>query len=346
MKKILLLVAALAIVSCESEPEAPKDYVTLSGKIENKNSDSLVIRSRTYSKIMKVNEDGTFKDTLKVEKGIYYLSDGSESTGIYLENDFDLNLTLNTKMFDETIKYTGKGAIHSNFLAEDALKTEKMLDMDFLTSLDSTGLEKEIEKITKDLKEFYNSKKEVDSTIIALKLKDVEPMLGMYKRYAGETIALKKELPRGKVSPEFENYENYDGSKTSLDDLEGKYVYIDVWATWCGPCKAEIPSLKKLEKQYHDKNIQFVSLSIDDDRSHGGSWEKAKESWKAMIKDKELGGIQIFAPNGWKSDFITAYKINGIPRFILIDPEGKIVSPDAPRPSNPKLIALFDELKI
>jgi hypothetical protein len=104
--------------------------------------------------------------------------------------------------------------------------------------------------------------------------------------------------------------------------------------------------LKKLEKQYHGKNIQFVSLSIDDDKTHNGSWDKAREDWKAMIKDKELGGIQVFAPNGWKSDFVTAFKVNGIPRFIMIDPEGKIVSADSPRPSSPKLVELFNELKI
>lgn len=346
MKKLLLLIVAFAVFSCKNEPEAPKDYAMLSGKIENKNSDSIVVRTRTYSKTIKVNEDGTFKDTLKVENGIHNLFDGKESTSVYLENDFDINVTLDTKMFDETVKYSGKGAVHSNFLAEDALLQEKTLDMDMLSGLDSLGLEKEIEKISKKLKDFYASKTEVDSTIVAAKVKDVEPMLKFYKEYLGEAIALKKELPRGKVSPDFNDYENYDGSKTSLKDLKGKYVYIDVWATWCGPCKAEIPSLKKIEKQYHGKNIQFVSLSIDDDRTHNNSWDKAREDWKAMIKDKDLGGIQIFAPNGWKSDFIKAYKISGIPRFIMIDPEGNIVSADAPRPSSPKLVELFNELKI
>jgi thiol-disulfide isomerase/thioredoxin len=131
-----------------------------------------------------------------------------------------------------------------------------------------------------------------------------------------------------------------------LSDLKGKYVYVDVWATWCGPCKAEIPSLKALEKQYHDKNIQFVSLSIDDDRSHGGSWDKAREDWKAMIADKELSGVQLFAPNGWQSPFVMDYKIKGIPRFILIDPNGNIVTPDAPRPSSPELTELFTSLNI
>ncbi|WP_430409418.1 TlpA family protein disulfide reductase [Kordia sp.] len=146
-----------------------------------------------------------------------------------------------------------------------------------------------------------------------------------------------KNLVAGKESPKFD-YENHKGGKTKLDDLKGKYVYIDVWATWCGPCLGEIPSLKKVEAEYHDKNIEFVSVSIDT--------EKAYKAWKEMVTEKELGGVQVIADNAWKSKFVTDYAIEGIPRFILIDPEGKIVNADAPRPSDPKLIALFDELKI
>jgi len=147
-----------------------------------------------------------------------------------------------------------------------------------------------------------------------------------------------KVLDKGNVSPKFVDYENNAGGTTSLDDLKGKYVYVDVWATWCGPCKAEIPFLKKVEKQYHGKNIHFLSLSIDKAKDH--------DKWKAMIKDKELGGIQLFADNDWNSKFVTDYLIKGIPRFILIDPTGNIVTANAPRPSNKKLIELFDELKI
>ena len=145
-------------------------------------------------------------------------------------------------------------------------------------------------------------------------------------------------VAKGNTSPKFIDYENNAGGITSLDDLKGKYVYIDVWATWCGPCIAEIPSLKKIEKQYHDKNIEFVSISIDDKEDY--------EKWKKMIVDKELGGMQLLADNDWKSQFITDYLIKGIPRFILIDNEGNIVNSNAPRPSDSKLISLFDELKI
>ncbi|WP_435263527.1 TlpA family protein disulfide reductase [Tenacibaculum sp. nBUS_03] len=146
---------------------------------------------------------------------------------------------------------------------------------------------------------------------------------------------------KGKPSPKFENYENYDGSTTSLDDLlgKGKYIYIDVWATWCGYCKRETPLLKRLELQYHDKNIEFVSISVDN--------INAKEKWKQTIDQKEMGGIQLFADKSLGSDFTKKYAIKVLPRFIMIDPEGNIVSRNAPRPSNDeKLLNMFEELGI
>lgn len=144
-----------------------------------------------------------------------------------------------------------------------------------------------------------------------------------------------KAITEGSPSPTFD-YENHKGGTTALTDLKGKYVYIDVWATWCGPCLREIPSLKKVEKDYSKKNIQFVSISIDEPKDY--------DKWKAMVSEKELVGIQLMADNNWKSSFMENYAIMGIPRFILIDPQGNIVSADAPRPSDPKLRKTFDDL--
>jgi len=139
----------------------------------------------------------------------------------------------------------------------------------------------------------------------------------------------------GNDSPTF-TYENHKGGTTSLSDLEGRYVYIDVWATWCGPCIREIPALKAVEEDFQDENVAFVSISIDEKKDY--------DTWKAMVTEKDLGGIQLMADNNWKSDFVENYGILGIPRFILIDPQGKIVSADAPRPSDPKLREMLQEL--
>jgi len=147
-----------------------------------------------------------------------------------------------------------------------------------------------------------------------------------------------KALLKGNLSPVFENFINYTGGTNSLSDFKGKYIYIDVWATWCGPCLKEVPYLKELEKKYHDKNITFLSISVDQKRDY--------DEWKKMVSDKKMGGIQLFADQSFSSSFFREYNISNIPRFILIDPKGNIISADAPRPSDKKLTALFNELKI
>jgi len=146
---------------------------------------------------------------------------------------------------------------------------------------------------------------------------------------------LLKKLTPGKVSPTF-SYENHKGGKTSLADLKGKLVYVDVWATWCGPCKREIPFLKELDKDFHGKNIAFVSISIDEKKDY--------DAWKTMVTKEELGGYQLFADKDWKSTFVTEYGIRGIPRFLLIDAEGKIINSDAPRPSSTTIRSTLDGL--
>ena len=150
-----------------------------------------------------------------------------------------------------------------------------------------------------------------------------------------ERYELMHKLKPGSPSPTFD-YENYAGGNTRLEDLRGKYVYVDVWATWCGPCIGEIPHLKRLERELHDANIEFVSISIDELTS--------RDSWRSMIENRELGGTQLLADKDWESDFVRGYGIRGIPHFILLDEQGNIVSADAERPSNPALRDRLDGL--
>lgn len=157
----------------------------------------------------------------------------------------------------------------------------------------------------------------------------------VYKKDIEEIYANHKMMTGNAMSPDF-NYTDVNGKEVSLKSLRGKYVYIDVWATWCGPCKAEIPFLTKIENDYHGKNIHFVSLSVDRIAD--------KSKWVNYVKDHQLQGIQLLADKDFSSDFVKKYNINAIPRFILIDPSGKIVSGDAKRPSDPELRKQFDGL--
>ena len=146
----------------------------------------------------------------------------------------------------------------------------------------------------------------------------------------------KANISAGKISPTF-NFKDFNDKSTSLNDFKGKYVYIDIWATWCEPCKDELVPLQELNRTFNT-NIEFVSISVD--------YLKDIKKWKSFIKANNLKGTQLIADNNWYSDFIRAYKITTIPRFILIDPQGNIVDAQAPRPSQKKLISLFKKLNI
>ncbi len=149
-----------------------------------------------------------------------------------------------------------------------------------------------------------------------------------------KTLAAIEKTKPGSVAPSF-NYPDINGNMVSSESLKGKVIYIDVWATWCGPCKGEIPHLKKMEEELRDKEIAFVSISVDED----------KEAWEKMVKEKELAGYQLYAKEAWETDIIKNYAIRGIPRFIIVDKEGKIVEANASRPSNEKTKAKLLELE-
>jgi thiol-disulfide isomerase/thioredoxin len=146
-----------------------------------------------------------------------------------------------------------------------------------------------------------------------------------------------KIMSSGAGSPGLDfTYKDVNGKEVSFSDFKGKIVYIDVWATWCSPCKQEIPYLQRLEKEFHGKDIQFISISVDK--------PKNKDKWEKFVKKEHLGGIQLFADNAFDSDIAKYYKIHAIPRFLLFDKEGKIINADAPRPSDPALAKQLKDL--
>ena len=131
-------------------------------------------------------------------------------------------------------------------------------------------------------------------------------------------------MEKGKPSPGFQ-LEGLDNKQYTLDDFKGKYLYIDLWASWCTPCIAQIPHLKKLEDKYKDK-ITFISIA----------WNDRKANWKNAIEKYDLSGIQLFAPDK-NTDFFTFYNVSAIPRFILLDKEGNIIESMARQPSEDRL---------
>lgn len=160
-------------------------------------------------------------------------------------------------------------------------------------------------------------------------VKDISEMENIYHTYVRDTLltsSFAKKYERwdlsrpGKRSPGF-RAPDVDGKVHTLADFRGKYVYIDMWATWCGPCKREMPYLKALEEEFKDAEIVFVGLSVDKD----------KAAWENMVRQGELTGVQLYLGTG--SRFQEGYRVEAIPRFILLDKEGVIISNDMSSPS-------------
>ena len=332
MKKVFLIVMVFTGVLSINAQKKPN--LIFQAEIVNRNGDTIKILNRNNGKEVRkigINKQGVFKDSFAVEEGIYMLFDGKEYTQMYLKNSYNLKLKMDAKNFDESIVYSGIGSNENNFLAQNTV-SESKYDYNSLLALNKEEFDKRIVEKKKTAILKLDSKK-LDPNFVTLQKKNEEKSLAGLSKYYDQVLEANK--LNGSASPSFD-YENHKGGKTKLEDFKGRYVYVDVWATWCGPCRAEIPSLKKVEEKYHGKNIEFVSISIDVAKDH--------EKWKSFVAEKQLGGVQLFADKDWNSDFIKAYGVTGIPRFILIDPSGKIVKADAPRPSSPDLQKTLDTL--
>ena len=123
----------------------------------------------------------------------------------------------------------------------------------------------------------------------------------------------------GKIAPDFTQPDT-SGKPVKLSDLRGKYVLVDFWASWCGPCRAENPNLVKTFDRYKDKGFTVLGISLDQPGK--------KDAWLAAIHKDNLTWTQVSDLKFWDNEVAVLYGVKAIPTNLLLDPEGKIIAKD------------------
>lgn len=153
-----------------------------------------------------------------------------------------------------------------------------------------------------------------DIETLYLSIGDSLKNTGLGRNLAAQITQLKK-TALGSTAPEF-TQNDVNGNPIRLSDFRGKYVLVDFWASWCGPCRRENPNVVNTYKKFKEKNFEIVGISLDN----------SKKTWLATIESDKLSWPQVSDLNGWKNEVAVLYDVRSIPQNFLLDPEGKIIA--------------------
>lgn len=348
MKKLIyvLLAATIVVASCKD-----KSQFVIEGKIENAGDLKRVLLYETDQLVDSafLNESSEFRFShISIGPNFYSLSIGDKNFPVVAQNGDELKFTTDYKDTANNYKITGSEdseKIRSfNEISNKYGKVYQQLEEEYNTAVSANPAVKDSAynavmprfqknadayseaalKFTGENKDnlagFYaigtldQIKYETQLIKFADDIKTKYPDNKAVQSFVTKMMAIKP-VSVGQKAPEFE-LSTPEGKAVKLSDIKGKYVLLDMWASWCAPCRAENPNIVKQYNTFKDKGFNIISVSLDDN----------KTAWLKAIKDDKLTWAHVSDLKKWESTIVDMYKIDGIPASFLLDPEGKIVA--------------------
>jgi thiol-disulfide isomerase/thioredoxin len=328
---IIIFLLSIIILGCKEEIKNPISVIEVN-VTNHQLLDSLIIYDKNKSweikSVLRFKESNIVIDTMNILENklyqIYSFLDGKQGElgELVISKNSKIALAIDEKELFESIDYSGNFKLSNNFLAYSKKYQNQLSEMV------RNGIEQEeLEILIHEKGELINGKGVsldiADSLFAYVKVKFLE--FSDILKQKNTKYLYKKSLVN-EIGNNF-SFTDIDDNNISLKDFQGKYLYIDVWDTWCKPCKVEYVFLKQLEEHFSNNDeLQIISISTD----------REFDKWENYITKSSTEGMQLYS--GANSEFVKFYDIGALPRFIFLNKEGRIISPEEIRPSNPELL--------
>ncbi len=347
MKKLvyLLAVGSMTFAACESEPA-----YKIAGKAENVADGTVVyLQERQGRNMVKLDSavvaNGAFTFTGRQDTTVFRYLTSTEGDKRMMADFFLENGNINVVLTENTVGGTANNDAYQNFKNAFMGLQNEMREMFMKSRTDSTLTDEQKKAIMEEAKqkndEILNLAYQTIETNItnpvgmhllpsylsnfnldkqkALLEKVPAEQNNEYVNSMKEYIATAEKTAVGQKFIDF-SMPTPDGKTISLGEIikKNKYTLIDFWASWCGPCRAEMPNVVAAYKEYNKKGFGIVGVSLDSDG----------DKWKAAIKDLGMTWQQMSDLKGWQCEGAKLYAVRGIPATVLVDQEGTIVARD------------------
>ncbi len=334
-------------VILEGYESGESEYLFVREFVEQKVIDSLPISDQQseYNFTIETDEESIYYlsiNTRGIKNSLFIASHGSVTETVHFPTEEGSELTVdvetNNKQFkdyqiyeNQTAEYDQKieslGEEYNQLRSEGKLNTDEELEA---FNLRYTTVQTNRDNVSWD---FVNNHKNLAGLLVlstdlrystdldklSTAISDFkEPYTNhsLYKNVLDKRDRL-SQVQIGQVAPNF-SAPNSNGEQVSVEDFRGKYLLIDFWASWCGPCRKENPNLVKLYNEYHDKGFEILGVSYD--------FPGQEASWLKAIEKDGLLWPQVSNLQGWEDPTVSLYVVTGIPSPFLLDPEGIIIA--------------------